>query len=219
MATTNPVGVLIADHHGVRRLGLAAVIGREHDLKVVGEASTGSEAIERFRTHRPEVMLLDLGLPDAGGLAVIAAIRRDARRARIVVSTGREGEEAVYRAMRAGAAGSLRRDAPPSVVLEAIRTVGAGQPYLAPALATRLAARTRQDPVTSGEVGVLRLVASGLCNRRIGERLQITESAVKARLASARVKLCARDRAHAVTMAFAHNLIDLDDVDTGQPRP
>jgi len=212
-----PIRVLVADDHLILRLGLVTLISGEPDMQVVAEASSGQQVIELFRTHRPDVTLMDLRMPGLGGVEAIAAICRTDPEARIIVLTIHKGDEAVYQALRAGARGYLLKDVPCEEILAAIRAVHEGRRCIPPVIAARMAERILHSELTPREIDVLKLIARGLSNRQIGERLGISEATVKNHVVSLLGKLGVQDRTHAVTLALERNIIELEEVDVQEP--
>jgi two-component system NarL family response regulator len=215
LTKTEPIRVLVADDHLILRFGLATMINRQEDMQIVAEAANGQQVVELFRQHRPDVTLMDLRMPGQNGVEAIAAICKETPDARVIVLTIHKGDEAVYQAIRAGARGYLLKDVPFPELLEAIRTVHAGKQCIPPEIAAKMAERIRYDDLTSREIGILKLIAQGLSNKLIADRLEVTESTIKHHVAALLTKLGAEDRTHAVTLALERNIIDLDEV---QPR-
>jgi DNA-binding NarL/FixJ family response regulator len=211
-----PIRLLLADDHLVLRYGLKTFIEQQPDMKVVAEASNGAEAVERFRVHRPDVCLLDLRMTGFDGVEAIEAIRKEDPEARIIVLTIHKGDEAVYQAIRAGARGYLLKDVPFEELLVAIRDVHQGRQRIPAEIASKMAERIQHDELTPREIEVLKLVASGLANKEIADRLGVSEGTVKRYVVVMLAKLGARDRTHAVTLAIERNIIDIDDVDLRQ---
>jgi DNA-binding NarL/FixJ family response regulator len=207
---TAPIRILAADDHLVVRMGLVALIDRQEDMKVVGQAASGRQVIELYRVHKPDVTLMDLRMPGGSGVEAIEAICKEDPKARIIVVTIHSGDEAVFQALRAGAQGYLLKDMPGPEILAAIRTVHAGQPCLPPPIAAAMAERLRQPELSPREIAVLKLIARGFSNKRIADELEVSASTVKNHIASLMAKLGADDRAHAVTLALERNIIDLD---------
>ncbi|AHG93233.1 response regulator receiver (plasmid) [Gemmatirosa kalamazoonensis] len=210
MDSPTPVTVLTADDHPLIRSGLAAVIGAQPDMLVVGEATNGEEAIERYRELRPDVALMDLRMPVMDGVAAIRAIVAEFPRARIVALTTYDGDEDIHRALEAGAKGYLLKDMLRAEVLHAIRAVHRGQRVIPAPVAARLAEYTPRVELTPRETEVLRLVAKGFSNRQIGELLGRTEGTIKIHLKNILEKLGADDRTEAVTVALQRGIIHLD---------
>jgi len=210
------IRVLVADDHVVVRLGLVTLINRQADMQVVAEASSGQEVVEQWKVHRPHVGLLDLRMPGMNGVEATQAVRAIDPQARIIVVTIHKGDDAVYRALRAGAQGYLLKDVRSKDLLAGIRSVYEGQPCLPPEITARVLKRIRHAELTDREVSVVKLVARGLSNRQIAEKLNVSEATAKSDVASVLGKLGAQDRTHAVTMALARNIIDLDDLRGGE---
>jgi two-component system NarL family response regulator len=173
------IRILIADDHPVVREGLSALISRQPDMTVVGEASEGREAVEQFLRHRPDVALIDLRMPQMDGVEVILAIRERAPNARLVVLTTFDGDEGIYRALQAGAKAYLLKDTSSEKLLECIHAVHAGKSYLPPDVATKLARRVGSPDLSPRELEVLRLIVDGKSNKEIGDILHVAEGTVK----------------------------------------
>jgi DNA-binding NarL/FixJ family response regulator len=201
MLTMKQIKILTVDDHPLLRQGIAAVIQGEKDMLVVGEASNGREAIEKFRTQRPDVTLMDLQMPDMNGIDAIVTIRREHPEARIIVLTTYEGDALSRRALKAGVVGYILKDMIRTELLEAIRTVYAGSRYIPPKIAAELADHYAQDDLSEREIEVLREVAHGTSNKIIASRLFISEATVKAHIQNILAKLGASDRTHAVSIA------------------
>jgi two-component system, NarL family, response regulator len=206
------IRVLVADDHVVVRLGIVTLINRQPDMRVVAEASSGQEVVSLWKQHHPDVSLLDLRMPGMGGVEATEAIRALDPRARIMVLTIHKGDDAVYRALRAGAQGYLLKDVRSKDLVAGIRSVHEGQPCLPPEITARMLKRIRHADLTEREVSCIKLVAKGLSNRQIAEHLNVSEATAKGDVASVLSKLGAQDRTHAVTVALARNIIDLDDL-------
>jgi DNA-binding NarL/FixJ family response regulator len=203
------IRVLVVDDHPLLRQGIAALIGAESDVMLAGACSSGREAIQQFPTLRPDVTLLDLQMPEMSGLETMIAIRREFPNARVVILTTYTGDAHIVRALKAGAAGYLAKDAVPEELIDTIRRVHAGRKIVSPQVAEKLAAHVTDDPLTPAEIDVLRLIAAGNTNRLIGVRLHISEDTVKARVKNILSKLDAHDRTHAVTIALKRGIIEL----------
>ena len=201
------VRALLADDHAVVLEGLVAMIGRQPDMAVVAEADDGPEAVEMWRTHQPDVGLVDLRMPALDGVGVITEIRRTDPTARVIILTTYDTEEDIYQAIRAGARGYLLKDARRAEVLDAIRRVHAGETLLPPQLTAKLAHRVTDDSLTERERAVLGLLADGKSNREIGLEIHIEESTVKSHLKSIFAKLHAVSRTEAVTVAMRRGLL------------
>jgi DNA-binding NarL/FixJ family response regulator len=203
------IRVLCVDDHPLLREGIAALIGNQSDMEVVAEASNGREALDLFRTHRPEITLMDLQMPELNGIDAISAIRGEFPEARIIVLTTDAGDVQVSRALKAGARayllkGSVRKD-----LLETIRAVHAGQKRLSSEVAAEIAEHAIDDAVTPREADVLRLIASGNANKEIARKLSLTEETVKSHIRHIMAKLGANDRTHAVTIGLKRGIIHL----------
>lgn len=203
------IGVLSVDDHPLMRDGIAALIDNQTDMRLVGGASTGREAIQRFREHRPDVTLMDLRLPDMSGIEALAAIRREFPDARIVMLTTFEGDVEIQRALEAGARGYLLKSMPPKELLAGIREVHAGRKRIPPEVAAQLAEHFSDDALTPREVEVLRLVAAGNRNKDIAAQLSISEETVKVHVKHVMEKLAANDRTQAVSIALRRGIIHL----------
>jgi len=204
-----PISVLTVDDHPLLRQGLAAVIEAAPDMKLLGEATNGREAVERFRQLRPDITLMDLRMREMSGLEAITAIRGEFPRARIVALTTYEGDALALGALKAGAAGYLLKSAARKELLDTIRAVHAGQRRIPPAIAAEIAEHAADDTVTEREIQILRGVAAGKSNKLIGLELQISENTAKAHMRSILLKLEASDRTHAVMIALKRGIVDL----------
>jgi DNA-binding NarL/FixJ family response regulator len=197
------------DDHPLLRKGIAALINAEPDMKLVAEASNGEEAIEAFRSHRPDVTLMDLQMPGLNGLEAIDRIRSEFRDARIIVLTTYTGDIQVLRALRAGARAYILKGHVHKELLEAIRAVHAGQKRIPPDIAAELAEHAMDDELTGREIDVLKLVAAGNGNKQIADQLSIGEATVKSHVTNILSKLGANDRSHAVTIGLKRGIIEL----------
>ena len=210
MDKTKPIRVLLVEDHEVVRDGLAAIIDYQSDMTVVGHASNGEEAVERFAELQPDITLMDLRMPGMGGAPAIEAIRKKFGDARIIVLTTYDGDENIYRALKAGARGYLLKDSGKDDLLSAIRAVHEGRSYVPPEIATRLVTRTQAGaPLTTREIEVLQLMAEGKSNKEIGAALFISEGTVKTHVNSIHEKLSVSDRTEAVIVALKRGIIHL----------
>jgi DNA-binding NarL/FixJ family response regulator len=204
------IRILTVDDHPLLRKGIAALVNAEPDLKLVAEASNGEEAIEAFRSHRPDVTLMDLQMPTLNGTAAIGRIRDEFPDARIIVLTTYTGDVQVLRALRAGARAYILKGHVHKELLETIRAVHAGQKRIPPDIAAELAEHAMDDELTEREIDVLRLVAAGNGNKQIADQLSIGEATVKSHVSNILSKLSANDRSHAVTIGLGRGIIELD---------
>jgi DNA-binding NarL/FixJ family response regulator len=200
---------LAVDDHPLLRDGIAALIGSEEDMELIGEASNGREAFDLFRKYQPNITLMDLQMPDMNGIDAIGAIRGEFPEARIIVLTTHPGDVQVSRALKAGARAYLMKGELRKELLETIRAVHAGQKRLSPEIAAEIAEHATDGALTPREIDVLRLVAAGNANKEIGVRLSLTEVTVKSHVRNVLAKLGANDRTHAVTIALKRGIIDL----------
>ena len=207
--TSNPIRILLADDHPVLRQGIQALAADEPDMQFVAEASNGREAIEQFRKLRPDVMLLDLEMPEVNGIDATIAIRNEFPEARIIILTTYSGDVRISRALKAGARGYLLKSLLRKELLDTIRAVHAGQKRIPADLATQVADHLADDSLTLREIEVLKAIASGNANKLIAEQLSITEETVKGHVKNILAKLDAHDRTHAVTIGLKRGIIDL----------
>lgn len=207
--TRNIIRILTVDDHPLLREGIAAILGLQPDMQLVGEAEDGMQAIKSFRELRPDVTLMDLQMPILNGVEAIGRIRKDFPDARIIVLTTYAGDVQALRAMRAGAAGYLLKGALRRDLLDAIRAVHGGRRYLSPEIAQQIALHSSEDSLSEREIGVLRLVALGKANKEIAGELSVSEDTVKAHLKSIFAKLNVGDRTQAVTLALKRGIIEL----------
>ena len=209
--STHPlIRILTVDDHPLLRKGIAALVNPEPDLKLVAEAANGKEAIEAFRTHQPDVTLMDLQMPEVDGLEAIVAIRREHPEARIIVLTTYTGDMQVLRALKAGARAYILKGQVHKELLDTIRAVHAGKKRIPPEIAAQLADHATDDQLTEREIDVVKLIAAGNGNKQIADQLSIGEATVKSHVTNILSKLGANDRAHAVTIALKRGIIELD---------
>jgi DNA-binding NarL/FixJ family response regulator len=203
------IRVLMVDDHPLLREGIAAVIEGQPDLEVVGEATNGREAVEVFRTCKPDIVLMDLQMPVMGGIEAISAIRSEFPKARIVVLTTYKGDTQALRAFKAGASGYLLKSMLRKDLLDTIRSVHAGHRRIPPEIANEIAEHHTDDALSQREIEVLQRVAAGGANKIIAGELNISEETVKAHMRSILAKLSANDRTHAVMIALKRGIIEL----------
>jgi len=199
--------ILLVDDHAVVREGLASLLQRQGDLLVVAEAADGASAIHLYRQHRPDLVVLDLRLPDMDGVQVTAAIRAEFPQARLLVLSSFDGDEDIYRALKAGARAYVLKDSTREELLAAVRTVAAGQRSLSAAVAERLAERVTGSELTARELAVLRQIVSGRSNKQIASALSISEGTVKTHVKSILAKLGVEDRTEAAVLALRRGLV------------
>lgn len=204
-----PIRVLIVDDHPILREGVAAIIALQTDMAIAGEATGGREAIAQFGALRPDVVLMDLQMPDMGGVEATEAIRAEYPDARILVLTTYSGDAKALAALRAGAAGFLLKSSLRRELLGAIRAVYRGQRHLHPNIAQEIALHAIQDPLSPREIEVLQLIAGGHPNKQIAWKLGVGEETVKSNIKSIFAKLQVNDRTLAVTTAAKRGIIEL----------
>jgi DNA-binding NarL/FixJ family response regulator len=197
------------DDHPLLREAINALIGSQADMEVVAEASNGRDAIEQFRRYVPDITLMDLQMPDMGGIDAISAIRAEFSDARLIILTTHAGDVQVSRGLKAGARAYLLKSLLRKELLEAIRAVHAGQKRVSPEIAAEIAEHSTAETLTPREADVLRLVAGGNANKEIAARLSLTEETVKSHVRSILAKLGASDRTHAVTIGLKRGIIEL----------
>ena len=210
MSYTDRIRILIVDDHPLICHGLSSLIAQQEDMQAVGEARNGHEAVEMFRWHHPDIVLMDLRMPEMDGLDALRTIHNEATDARILVLSAFDADEDIYRCMQAGAKAYLLKSAPNEDLLRAIREVNAGQTHLPPEVASKLALRLTARELTMREMEVLNLLAMGKNNKEIGTDLYIAEGTVKAHVNSILAKLEASDRTQAVMKALKRGLVPLE---------
>jgi DNA-binding NarL/FixJ family response regulator len=203
------IRILTVDDHPVLRKGIAALVNAEPDMKLIAEASNGQEAVALYRSHRPDITIMDLQMPEMDGTEAILHIQNEFPDARIVVLTTYNGDTQVLKALKAGARAYILKRHVHKELLETIRAVHAGHKRIPPDIATQLAEHAADDALSPREIDVLRLVGTGNSNKLIAHQLSITEATVKSHVASILSKLGANDRAHAVTIGLRRGIIEL----------
>ena len=204
-----PIRILAVDDHALVRQGVAVLVATQPDMKLVAEASNGREAIQQFRTHRPDVTLMDLQMPDMNGFDAIVAIRGEFPDAKIVVLTTYKGDVQILRALKAGAQAYLMKSTIHKELIDTIRAVHAGKKVLSPEASFEIAEHATDVPLTPAEISVLRLIAAGNANKQIAAQLSTTEETVKSRVKSILSKLGASDRTHAAMIGLKRGIIDI----------
>jgi len=202
--------VLVVDDHSLLRTGVANIINQEPDLEVVAEAANGQDGVDAFLVHHPDVVLMDLRMPEMEGVEAIRRIREIDPRARVVVLTTYDADEDIARALQAGAKAYILKDIGADALVACIRDVLAGKTYLAPAAAAKLAEHVAQVQLTPRELAALRLLANGNSNKEIATALEISERTVKSHLAHLFEKLHVTSRTEAVRVATRRGLVRFD---------
>ena len=210
MDEAKPIRILVADDNFLVRLGLGAVLNAQSGMTVVAEAGNGRQAVELFRQHTPDVVLMDLRMPLMTGVEATRAIRIEYPGARIIVLTTYDGDEDIYRALQAGARAYLLKDVLREELLSAIRAVHLGQFHIPPAVAARLAERLPLSDLTARELEVLKLIVKGMSNSEIGTALTISTGTVKIHVNNILSKLGVSDRTQAATTALQRGIVHLD---------
>jgi DNA-binding NarL/FixJ family response regulator len=207
-ADPSSIRILAVDDHVLLRDGIAALVAGQSDMSLVGQASNGREAIQQFRTHRPDVTLMDLQMPEMNGLDATIAIRGEFPEARIIVLTTYTGDVQVLRALKAGARAYLLKNSLHKELLETIRAVHAGKKALSTEASYQLAEHATDDALTPAEIRVLRLIAEGNANKAIAAQLLISEETVKGQVRNILSKLSANDRTHAAMIGLKRGIIE-----------
>lgn len=208
LRTDNSFRILIVDDHPVVRAGLSSMLGTQPELRVMGTASSGAEALRMMHTETIDLALLDLRMPVLNGLDTLNRIKNEGISTRVIILTNYETDEDIYRAIQAGADGYLLKNATLREMVEAIKTVKNGKRYIPPAIASRLAERMLRSNLTPREVEILKLLAKGLTNKQIGRALEISDNTVRNHVNRIIEKLEVADRTAAATTAIRRGLID-----------
>ena len=203
------IRILAVDDHPVVRQGIAGLVGIQTDMILVGEASNGRDAIQQFRTHHPDITLMDLQMPEMNGIDALIAIRNEFSEAKVIVLTTYAGDTQILRALKAGAQAYLLKNTLHKELLETIRAVHTGKKTLSPEVSYQIAEHATDDTLTPAEIAVLRLIAAGNANKQIADQLSITEETVKSRVKNILSKLGASDRTHAAMIGLKRGIIEL----------
>jgi DNA-binding NarL/FixJ family response regulator len=206
MNTTAKTTVLVVDDHPIMRLGVAAIINAQHDMRVCAQAGSGEEAVEMYKKHKPDVTLMDLRLPGISGLQALCTIRRINPQARSIVLTTYEGDEDIHQAIAAGALGYIIKGMSHETLVDALRKVRAGVRFLPPPIVRSLADRTPNSDLSPREREVLSLMVRGSSNKEIASKLGITEATVKCHVSVILGRLGVNDRTQAVVAALHRGL-------------
>jgi two-component system NarL family response regulator len=209
-ALVKQIRIVIADDHPVVREGLGALVSSQQDMKIVSEAANGRQAVQQFLLHCPDVLLLDLRMPEMNGMETIQAILEKAPNAKIIVLSTYDGDEDVYRALQAGAKAYLLKDSPRAQLLESIRGVYSGQLSIPSAIGAKLAASMRTPKLTKRERDITRLLVDGKSNKEIGATLGVTEGTVKVHTGHIFKKLGAAGRTEAIRIALERGIVHLN---------
>ena len=208
-AGISQIRILAVDDHPMVRQGIAGLVGIQTDMILVGEASNGRDAIQQFRTHHPDITLMDLQMPEMSGIDSLIAIRNEFPNAKVIVLTTYAGDTQILRALKAGAQAYLLKNTLHKELLETIRAVHTGKKILSPEVSYQIAEHATDDLLTPAEILVLRLIAAGNANKQIADQLSTTEETVKSRVKSILSKLGANDRTHAAMIGLKRGIIEL----------
>jgi len=206
---TIPIRILVVDDHPVVRAGIETLVLGHKDISVVAQAANGREAIQQFRSHHPDVTLMDIQMPQMNGLDALMTIRNESPEARIIMLTTYAGDAQVMRAIKAGAQGYLLKSALHRELLDTIRAVHAGKKTLSAEVSYEVAEHVADDALTPAEVRVLRLIAQGSANKEIAEQLSVSEETVKGQVRNILSKLGAKDRTHAAMVGVKRGIIEV----------
>jgi DNA-binding NarL/FixJ family response regulator len=207
-AEPGPIRILAVDDHALLREGIAGLVAGQSDMSLVAQASNGREAIHQFRTHRPDITLMDLQMPEMNGVDAMIAIRGEFPEARIIVLTTYTGDVQILRALKSGARAFLLKNSLHKELLEAIRAVHAGKRALSVEASYQLAEHATDDALTPAEVRVLRLIAEGNANKEIAEHLSVSEETIKGQVRNILSKWRANDRTHAAMIGLKRGIIE-----------
>ena len=203
------IRILCVDDHPIVRQGIAGLVGVQPDMALVAEASNGREAVQQFRALKPDITLMDLQMPEMGGLDAIGAIRGEFPEARIIVLTTYAGDVQALRALKAGARAYLLKNALHKELIETIRVVHTGRKSLSAEVSMELAEHATDDALTPAEIRVLRLIAQGNANKEVAKQLALSEETVKGQVRNILAKLGAKERTHAAMIGFKRGIIEL----------
>jgi len=212
MNETPKIRVLVVDDHPVVRAGIGAIVGYQADFELVGAAASAAEAIGLFESHAPDVTLVDLSLPDIGGIELISILRAKSPRARFLVLTANAGGSEIEKALQAGAQAYLFKNAPSEELMGAIRTVHQGGRYLSPAVGRKAEETATQPSLTVRELEVLRWIARGHSNQQVGREIGVSEDTIKFHVKNILGKLGVSSRSKAVALSLKSGLMQSDDI-------
>lgn len=212
MAPSRTIRILVADDHLVYRIGIRNLLASEFGLEVIGEASDGLQAIDLYRSLRPDVLLLDLRMPRKNGIEVAQAVRAEDCQARILVVTSYQTEEEVFQVLQAGALGYVLKDVGRDTLVEAVRSVHTGTRWISPAIQRQFSDRVDRVPLTARELEILKLLSRGLTNREIANVFGISANTVKNHVNSVLAKLEVADRTEAVSFCLARGIVRPEDI-------